>query len=370
MSPFDPSKYTRQIEESRRRLEITVCFQEPDRVPIRISTSGSYYCRLFGYNIRDYYTDLDCALQVDLKGREWAFEQLQDDRTGYGISLQLGPVYEGLLFDCEIVYPDDTSPWIVPRLETEADVDRLEVPDPASHPQVQRAYRLAEQLQEKAARMGLDIPVGGGFGIHPPLSCACAIMPPEKVYEYMYTNPPLVHKLFRKLFEAFCRLQDYEDAYFGVKKRTSLGLADDNSAFISPQMYKEFVYPYNKALYDRYGSERRHLHADGPNDHHFRMYANEMKLTEMDIGGFSDLANAKREMGGKVVISGGLNNRDFYGTWEQAKQAIERAIRIGAPGGGFILAIGGETYYGVPPDYLIRAVNYAKEIGRYPISVK
>jgi len=49
-------------------------------------------------------------------------------------------------------------------------------------------------------------------------------------------------------------------------------------------------------------------------------------------------------------------------------QEPDRApIRIGAPGGGFILAIGGETYYGVPPEYLIRAVAYAKEIGRYPI---
>jgi uroporphyrinogen-III decarboxylase len=99
------------------------------------------------------------------------------------------------------------------------------------------------------------------------------------------------------------------------------------------------------------------------------MYANEMRLSQMDIGGWSDIAAAKPHLGGKVVMSGGLNCRDLYGTLEQAKPAIERAIRIGAPGGGYILAVGGETYVGVNPDTLVRAVEYAKEIGRYPIRI-
>jgi uroporphyrinogen-III decarboxylase len=184
----------------------------------------------------------------------------------------------------------------------------------------------------------------------------------------MYTEPRRIRLFFDKLLEAFFRLTDFNDRCAGVKQRRSIGLADDHSAFVSDQMYRDLVLPYNQAIYDRYGKEERYLHADGPNDHHFETYANVLKLTRMDIGGWSDIAAAKRALAGKVVMSGGLNCKDLYGDFETAHPAIERAVRIGAPGGGYIFAIGGETYAGVRPDTLIRTVSYVKEIGRYPIA--
>jgi len=367
---FNPDRYRTRIEESERRYEITSRFEEPDRVPIRISTGGSYWCGLNGVNIRDYYLDLDVQIEVQQKGLTWAFDELRDDRTGVGLHAEIGPLGEGLLWDAEIIRPDNTSPWIVPWVQTLEDIERLPVPDPAQSKGVRWALERYERMQEKVARLGLDLEVSGGVGIHPPLSCACALAPPDRVYEWMYTAPDHVHLFFRKCFEAFCALKDYMDRVRGVTEHTHLGLADDNSAFVSPAMYKEFVFPYNKALYDRYGSEERTFHADGPNDQHFEMYANEMKLTRMDIGGWSDIAAAKKHLAGKVVMSGGLNCRDLYGTFEEARPAIERAIRIGAPGGGYIFAIGGETYVGVNPDTLVRTVEYAKEIGAYPIRIE
>lgn len=364
---FDPAKYEDRIKESAMRLEVAKRFQEPDRVPITISTAGSFYTKLFGYNIRDYYIDRELSIEVQVRGLRWAFEELGDDRTGYGLHLDLGPVYEGLYFDCPIEYPDDTSPRIVPRLETPEDIEKLRIPDPEDHPKVRWVYEEYERFKELARKMGLDhLPVGGGFGIHPPLSCACAIMNPTLVYELMYTEPKLIHRFFRKLLLAFFKLREFHDKYFGVRTE-SIGLADDNSAFVSDPMYREMVMPYNMAIYERYGRRGRYLHADGPNDHHFKTYADVMKLTEMDIGGFSDVENAKRDLGGKVFFSGGLNCKDLYYDFERARPAVERAIRIGAPGGGYALAIGGETYPGVNPDTLIKVVQYAKEIGKYPI---
>ncbi|HIE50383.1 MAG TPA: hypothetical protein EYP85_01370 [Armatimonadetes bacterium] len=368
MVTFNPEKYRAKIEESRRRLEIARRFEEPDRVPILISTAGSYYTRLFGYNIRDYYTDLELQLEIQVQGLQWAYEELGDDRTGYGLHVDLGPVAEGIYFDLPISYPDDTSPWVHHAFSGPEAIEKLEIPDPEDHPGVQRVYRLYEEQKARVEKMGLNLPVSGGLQIHPPLSAACAIFPVEEIYTYLCTEPELIHKLFRKLYLAFCKLQEFRDKYFD-RKSTSIGLADDNSAFISDEMYRKFVLPYNKAIYERYGKQGRHLHADGPNDHHFKTYAEVLKLTSMDIGGFSDVANAKRDLGGKVFFSGGLNCRDLYGTFAEAKPAVDRAIRIGAPGGGYALAIGGETYPGVRPDTLIQVVTYAKEVGRYPIQL-
>ena len=368
MIELHPERYEARIAESKRRWETAQRFAEPDRVPISISTAGSYYCWLFGVNIRDYFTSMEVCIEVQLRGMRWAFEELGDDRTGLGLQWDPGPVGEAIVFDCPIEYPDGTSPRIVPILETVEDIEKLEVPDVESHARIHDLLQLGEAFKSKAKRMAPKLPASGGqVGIHPPLSCACALMESSKFYELLYTDPHHADMLLGKCFETFCRLRDFYNKVDGVTTQTRLGLADDNSAFLSNEMYREFVFKYNKALYDRYGSEWRYLHADGPNDHHFQMYADDMKLTSMDMGGWSSREAAKTHLGGKTFFTGGLNCKDLYYDFARAKPAIDDALRICAPGGGFGLAIGGETYPGVRPDTLIRAVRYAKTAGRYPI---
>ena len=160
------------------------------------------------------------------------------------------------------------------------------------------------------------------------------------------------------------------DKRFGIKNRQSIGLANDNSAYVSNKMYCEMVLPFDKAIYERYGKKERYLHADGPNDHNFKTFAEDLKLTSMDIGGFSSIDAAVRDMKGKVVIHGGLNNKDLYrGLTDETKEKIKHAIKVAAPGGGYEFAIGGETYPGVSPETLIELVKYVREVGKYPINI-
>ncbi|HIE08424.1 MAG TPA: hypothetical protein EYP65_01080, partial [Armatimonadetes bacterium] len=302
------------------------------------------------------------------------FEELGDDRTGASVWLDLGPISEGIFFGCPIHWPEDTSPRVEPILKTEEDIRKFvkewRIPDPAEHKGVQEVYRLCERFRERAENLGLKeagvgIPSGCGLQIHPPLSCACAIADKTTVFELMLTDKDLIRRLFSKLLACFLVLQEFHDRYNRTKTE-SIGLADDDSAFVSDELYRELVMPYNLTIYERYGKRWRYLHADGPNDHHFRTYAEIMRINEMDIGGFSDIANAKREMHGKTVIFGGLNNKDLYGGFEEARPKVERAIRIGAPGGGYIFGIGGETYVGTDPDVLCRVVEHARKVGKYP----
>ncbi|UCC67435.1 MAG: hypothetical protein JSV79_09905 [Armatimonadota bacterium] len=362
---FDPHRYRDRIEQSQRRLAIARSFREPDQVPALISVGGSFFCRLFGHNIAEYYQSRDLNLEVQLKGLQWCYEELPDDRTGFGIGLDIGPRGEALAFGAETIQPDDTSPWIRPIIHDPADVERLQVPEPAQSPGIQWYYRELQSIRDLAKQRGVTVPVSGGLSIHPPLSAACALAGPDRIYRWMYEEPQIIHQLFAKLLQTFCALSDYEDDLTGAH-RTSVGLADDNSAFISEQMYREFVLPYNRAIYERYGERNRYLHADGPNDHLFSLYANELRLTEMDIGGFSDIAVAKREMHGKTVIEGNINCKDLYGDFETARPAVERVVSIGAPGGGYIFGVGGETYPGVNPNTLIQAVRHAQQTTRNP----
>ena len=53
-----------------------------------------------------------------------------------------------------------------------------------------------------------------------------------------------------------------------------------------------------------------------------------------------DLAETKRKLGGRVCIWGGVNGHLTVeqGTEEEVRQAVREAMRICAPGGGFILS--------------------------------
>ena len=368
---FDPSRYEARMKEAARRAEAAYAFRQADRVPVTIPVGGSYFSWLFGVNINDYYSDRETSVRVQLAGFQWLFEELHDDRTGCALYLDLGPVYEGLFFDCEIQYHDGTSPRIVPRLQTRRDVLDFEVPDPHGHAGVENAFEEYEKLKSIAAKIAPKVPVSEfSFSIHPPLSSACAIMDPVKVYEMFYTEPELLDAFFDKLLDAYIRLRDYSDERLG-RRTTSLGLADDNSAFISADMYKRHVAPRLKALYDRYGRDFRHLHADGPNDHLFPTIADYLGVSAMDIGGFSSMDAAVAAMKGKTVIEGNMNVRDLYGPFDGAAKAkVRHMMRIAGPGGGYLFAIGGEAYVGVPPQTMIDMVAYAKRTGRYPISIE
>jgi uroporphyrinogen-III decarboxylase len=362
---FDYHRYRDRIQQSQQRLAICRRFQEPDQVPVDIALGGSFYCSLFGYDIAEYMQSRELNLEVQIKGQQWAWEELGDDRTYFGLHLDIGPIAEGLLFGAEIVRPAGTSPWSRHLLKDPADVEKLQVPDPATNPGVQWVYAELEKMRELARQRDIQLPVSGGFGIHPPLSAACALAGPERIYQWMYDCPEVIEQLFDKLLETFFRCADYQDNING-RRRTSVGLADDHSAFVSEPMYRKMVLPYNRAIYQKYGQHGRSLHADGPNDHLFALYADELKLTDMDIGGFSDIAAAKRALAGKTVMMGGMNCKDLYRDFETARPVIERAIAIGAPGGGYIFGVGGEAYAGINPDTLVKAVAYAQQISRRP----
>jgi len=368
---FDPERYQEQMEASRRRIQAAEGFREADRVPQRLTAAGSFYTQLFGGDIAQYYTDIDFQIEIQVRGFAWRLENVQDDCTDLTLYYDPGPVQEAIAFGCEIEYPPATSPRIIPCLQTPRDIDLLDPPEPEDNPRLQEFLARGKKFQERAGRLGLKLPIRGAHvpQIHPPLSCACALMEPRLFYSLMLEEPVAAKKLLVKCFLMFCKLVDYEDRRTENRRR-ALGLADDNSCFISHPLYRDQVLPFNWVLYERYGPDYRSLHTDGPSQQHFACYANELRLNFMDIGGWSDLEAAVQHMKGKTVLLGAMNNRDFYGDSDaRLKKKIRHQMATAGPGGGYIFAIGGETYAGVNVDTVIKGFEYAREIGRYPLSL-
>jgi len=372
---LDLTKYEADIRERQERTGVARRFEEPDRVPVAFGIGGSYYCWLFGVNIRDYYAEPELQVEVQLKGIEWQYETLRaDSSVAQSIGYDGGPISEGLLFDAPVERPDDTSPRICHILESPADIERLELIPLDANPRVAEHLENARRFAETARKMGVRLAVNERprVDIHPPLSAACALMSPTLVYEYMYSAPEALQKLLDKMYAAKCACLDYFDALYDVKTHGGLGLADDNISQISADMFRRWELPYYYKLIERLEAENVYLHTDGPNDQHFKILADEVGLTAMDIGGYSTLEAAVRDMKGKVYIHGGLCCKDFYtpgGMTAETKRKVLEAIRLAAPGGGFELAIGGETYIRVSPEAIAECVEFVARYGRYPIEV-
>jgi uroporphyrinogen-III decarboxylase len=371
MEQFNHAKYSSILEENRRRVEKASGFEEPDRVPVIIGLGGPYYARLFSYTLAEYYNDIGIMLDAQVKGIKWRLEWLKDDLTGIGVHLDLGAVSEGIVFNCRVEMPDERnpwlSPWIIPRIKTLEDIDRLEVPDPRRHKGVGNYYEKLEKFRELVEKNYEGLPVGGWLQIHPPVSAAGSLIGPEKLYRWLYEHPGEMHRLFRKLEETFNALQEYYYELSGAEPG-SLSLADDHSGYLNRRMYEEFTMPYNLRLYERHGCERRYLHMDSHMDHIADIIVNVYRINEADVGVENNIKTISEAFKGKVFFNGNADWRALLGcSLERIELEVEKCVFYAAPGGGYVFDNGGETYASIPPENLKYEVEYVKRAGRYPI---
>jgi uroporphyrinogen-III decarboxylase len=355
--------------DAENRLTAARNFEEPDRVPVQIGVGGPFFCSVLGYTLYDFYRNLDLNLKIQFEGSRWAYENLGDDRTGYAqdmeqMSPNMGATQEGVIWDCDILLPTKDnpwrSPWIVPKFRTPDEIEKLEVPDP------KECVKRAEKHYVKAFGVkprGELLPPG----IHAPFSAAGSLLGTDILYVYLYKYPDLMQRLFKKLLKSLYVLVDYVDDQRG-ETRTGIGLYDDHGGYLSEKMYRKFVLPYNKQIYERYGKEGRFLHMDSQTDHIAHILRDEYKLDSLDLGWQADIAKIKEVLDGRVFFKGNLNSSLLVASpYEEIERAVEHCIYSAAPGGGYVFDLGGETYAGVDVSRLKYAIEYAKKIGRYPI---
>jgi uroporphyrinogen decarboxylase len=92
-------------------------------------------------------------------------------------------------------------------------------------------------------------------------------------------------------------------------------------------------------------------------------------ITPPPMGDF-DLASAKASIGKDVALSGYVDHMNViaFGTPELVAGTVRDAIRIGAPGGGFILGTSDSMQNMAPLGNVVAFSDAARLFGRYPIS--
>jgi len=369
----------------RERFETAWRFREPDRVPIELSVSG---------NAREHPR---AAHLVELisehadnvtwgHGADWGFfglpteytEETIEDVPGEQRRIRRTHKTPAGTFTAVTLHPagEIDYHWEKRFVSAVEDLERLaDAPRPKLTWDKLAWRKRMDEVGES------EVPLI--YTMHP-LGLLVRNSTMEEMYAWFHEHRALVHRFLAAANEQVAQamagmIADGIGPYFTVYAHEML-----LPPWMGHKLFDEFVYPYDKSVYDviRKGGckMRAHIHGNCMDflEKLYEMGIDAIEPLEHPPYGDVDLAEAKRMVGGRMMLSGNVHSQDFPTvTPAEVRERVREAIRLGAPGGGFSLRTsGGDAGTGttVADDVMARILENCEayllaglEFGQYPI---
>ena len=373
---------------SRERLETAAAFREPDRIPIELQINPRSR-ELPGMKRLVEFIDHEADNFLSVPAVDWGFFGLDSDyteemiedvpgdhrrmrrshRTAVGeffaVTRHFYPHLEAADFHWERRY-----------VETLEEMERLaDAPRPIRPLQIEAHRKAVEAISSRGVPL---------MGLAHPLGTLVRWAKMEEVYAWFRSDPLIIHRFLdntnRQARDTVLALgQAGITGWFGTWALEML-----IPPWIGRDLFDELVYPYdslvNDAIHRIGGKHRSHCHGSclGYLEIMSRMGIDATEPLEPPPFGDIDLAEAKRRVGDRMMLSGNVASQFFNTlTPEEVRSSVRRSIREGAPGGGFSLRTTG-GHAGIDPDLdqpqLSRIIANVEayveaglEFGRYPI---
>jgi uroporphyrinogen decarboxylase len=391
--------------KGRERVAMAMRHQVPDRVPVMCQLAiGHYFLNTDVPPYQIWFTSQGFAEALVTLQRRYRFDGILVNIPGRPDDLldDVGSVEDS--GDGQRVFWRDGSVTIVPRDDNAYHL----VPDGSKPPRADFAALDPDDLD------GLDAITGYVWGVYhvPRLSGKSSAGPLAEVPSYFLRTLDLVRALAGdevsihgevfSPFTHFVELIGYENALvsllsdpekahalldrltlasvtWGVAQAEHgvdavlISSAFSGGPFLSPRMYRQFVLPYERRVTDA-------IKATGvPVYTHTCGSIGDRLLLMLETGtlgvdtldppplGNTELADAKALIGDRVFIKGNMNAVELlaHTTPEQVIAHASERIRIGMPGGGYILSTACSVAPRVEPWKLELLTPLAEAIGRY-----
>ena len=339
--------------DSRTRLETAWSFREPDRVPIELRLSPQACDLPEAARLVAFEAD-EADNFLGAPGFDWGFfgldsksheETVKEDAEYRWVRrtqvTPAGEFYAITRHRHDELNPNDYH-WERRFIHTLEELERL-----AGARREVRAFNKAGYEKARAAHGDRGIVL---TGLLHPLGRLVRQANMEEVYIWMLSE--------KRIFHAYLESTNNQVAE-SVRTLKDLGVRADFSStalemLIPPWMgreaFEELIFPYDKQVHDAVhaigGRVRSHCHGNcGEYLERFaEMGIDATEPLEPPPYGDNDLTEARRKVGGRMLLSGNIVSQDFpFATEEAVREAVRRAIRTGAPGGGFTLRCTGGT---------------------------
>ena len=347
---------------SLERVEKAIGRQTPDVVPVGPFV-GFYAARIAGVSIRQYVTNGRTI--ADAQYGLW--ERLRQDivvtaADTYYIAEALG---------LEVDLHDSALPTSKgPVLESLADGSRLRVPDPYTAGRMPVYLEAARLL---SLRLGDRVAVRGtGTG---PLSLAGYLLGPQNLLmKLAEINCGMATATEERGFALLMEVVS-ETAIAFLKAQIEAGvhlvyLGDSLAScdMISPAMYRRYVLPYHRQVFDGVREDCRRrgvhtlLHVCGDNTVLLKDLA-ATGATIYEVDSKIDLRVALHTIGQEVCLIGNLDPAGLLrsGSPDDVRRESEKCIAAASPEGGFILGTGCFVPWDTPLDNLQAMVRACRD---------
>jgi len=346
------------------RILIAARLEQPDAVPIDIFPAGDHIAPFAGLKEREYYLDPNKMLSAQLKYIE---EFCRDDhyfilsplpRVDFSVVLEAGTI------GARIIWPENSSPYAIPMIKEEEDVDRLEIPDCEREGLMAMMLEYMETMQAKVrGKYNIGFPYLRG-----PVTLAAMLRGINEFMVDIRKNPEMAHKLLEKCTEVIIEcarvIKDH------APSETHIGVYDDISGFLNERLFREFSLPYLQRIYRKFPHPLNLYHNDADTTQLIEAIAETgAKVFNPGDPNTFDLAYAKKKVSDKICIAGNVAPYDVLvkGSPKDVEAEVIRCLKEGAEGGGFILSTGGIA--SGPKENIHAMIEAGKKYGKYPISL-
>jgi len=391
---------------SRERIAAAMNHEEPDRVPVMCQLALGHYFLNCDCKPSDIWFDSAsfAGAMVELQ-QEYGFDGVLVNIPGrpanwkdYVVSYEQSSGKERLAWKCgleTIVPPDDNAQTYRPGqtpLER-AKYASVDLSDPATYrlggyvwntwhaPDLWDIDRQADLANQAVYPAWLTNALEEARQLAPEISIHAEVFSPfthlmelfgyEQALMALVDEPGMCHEALG----AFTKIVLAQTELFAACRPDAIlvSSAFAGAGFISRQMYKEFVAPYEDRIYKAIArhSIKSYVHTCGAIGDRLDL------MSETGVDGIDtldppplgtvNLEEAKSKYGRRFFFKGNLDAvNEMLGAGDETfEQAVKQRIRIGKPGSGYILSSACSVAPHVKPERLKKLAELAARFGQY-----
>ncbi|KLU63422.1 methylcobalamin:coenzyme M methyltransferase [Peptococcaceae bacterium CEB3] len=267
------------------------------KVAFVVEPDNAFWHNVFGLDLRDYYSKAETHLEYQLRINDFKFEHFHDNTYYDGnLFIWFGVITELSFFEPPLIMFDNREGWLgePPLIQTEEDIERLEMPDFYRSGFMSLIHEYYNRMQELVnGRFPVMFPIWA----RSPYCMAVHLRGMQNLLMDMILNPKLVHKLMRFTTDARKHWMAERAKFLG--RPISPGhLFNDEVDFptLSPQLYEEFVLPYEKEL-SRFEGGIIYWHSCGNTTGFLELIKQTPNVGMFHIGPWTDVKKASEVLG-------------------------------------------------------------------------
>ena len=346
----------------------------PDRNKVDRVVEGVECAKAFGFDILTRATTFSTPHFLRKSYPNWEVDQSTTHANGNIYRTTTITTPDGVLKHAEAAPYHGTTNSGIPFMTTDYLIDseqnfeifRKFVPEIDAE-SIQEIKAIAQQAQHVIGDTGVSVPWGWG-GVY---NIASKYRDIQQLMMEPYLNAGFYHEFMTTLTELM--VKHYE--VLGETESDCLGIGGNiaNAAMVGSQFFDQYILPYEQQVVNtiRQAGKYSLYHNCGNAK---VLYSSYLKLG-MDVWetvspppqGDNDLAEAKAEVGGKLILSGNLDQIDFLkkASLKEIDAEVTRIMQTGKPGGKYIFAASDFLEKGTPPANIQKVVEVAKREGAY-----